>query len=541
MKQIGILGGGQLGQMMAQAAISLNIQIYGIDPNDKCSLAQILPSDQFTCAPLTNEEEIKNISEKVDVITFETEHINIDCINNIITQPDLDTLKIIQNKYIQHLHFKNNNIQTVDFYDCINIENIKNFDLPIILKCKNYSYDGLGNHVIYNINDIDIAYEKLKDRKSDFYIEKICNFDKELSVIVARDINGKTECYPTVENIHENSILISTIVPARISSIIRTAASNIALKVVDSLKGAGVFCVEMFLKGNDIFVNEVAPRPHNSGHYTIEACYCSQFEQHLRAVSGLPLGSTDMKVPAAVMVNILADGSCLNDIKNKTLNEPKASYHWYGKSERPFRKMGHVTVVGEDILICRQIINNIFPNNEMFWERTFDAPPIVGIIMGSASDKPKMEGAMSVLRYHGIPFEMTIVSAHRTPIRLVAYANGARSRGLKCIIAAAGGAAHLPGMTASLTSLPVIGVPIALEHMKGMDSLLSIVQMPKGIPVATVAIDGAANAAHLAIRILSKESCVREHIAELNDQVSCDIIKHSSAFNGNSDVPFKDI
>lgn len=243
-------------------------------------------------------------------------------------------------------------------------------------------------------------------------------------------------------------------------------------------------------------VNEIAPRPHNSGHYTIEACETSQYENHLRAILGLPLGSTALKVPAAAMLNIIGTSSELREldiIKNAALAIPGASIHLYGKAvNRKGRKMGHITIVADSDASLRNrlrpLLKALLPDNSVD-EITKYAPtplgsgysspyPLVGIIMGSDSDLPVMLPAARILDRFGVPYELTIVSAHRTPDRLVEYARSASSRGLRTIIAGAGGAAHLPGMVAAMTSLPVIGVPVKGSSLDGVDSLHSIVQMP---------------------------------------------------------------
>jgi phosphoribosylaminoimidazole carboxylase len=254
-----------------------------------------------------------------------------------------------------------------------------------------------------------------------------------------------------------------------------------------------------------ILLNEVAPRVHNSGHFSIEGSETSQFEQHLRCIVGLPLGSTAMRTPAAAMLNLIGEGNTpshadeLQKLFARSLSTPGASGHWYGKSEvRVGRKMGHVTITGEsarDVMTKLQSLYELPP-------RYTSLTPLVGIIMGSDSDLPILVPCIAILKDFGVPFEISIVSAHRTPKRLVEYATSARSRGLHVIIAAAGGAAHLPGMVAAMTSLPVVGVPVPLRHLDGVDSLHSMVQMPRGVPVAVVAIGNSTNAALLAVRIL---------------------------------------
>ena len=293
---------------------------------------------------------------------------------------------------------------------------------------------------------------------------------------------------------------------------------------VATFTGAGIFGVEMFLcdDGASVVVNEIAPRPHNSGHYTIEACYTDQFENHLRAVLGLPLGQTDMKVGAAVMVNVLGKGSTETDFEEafkqcaRGLNVPGATVHWYGKRGiRAQRKVGHVTFVGDLMAdVSTKASGMLYGNGGTVPGSSASPPPpaalsfgaalapLVGIIMGSDSDLPIMKMAASVLRDFQIPFEVAVVSAHRTPQKMYEYATSARARGLRVIIAGAGGAAHLPGMVAAMTPLPVVGVPIASRHLDGQDSLYSIAQMPRGVPVATVAINNSTNAGLLAVRII---------------------------------------
>jgi phosphoribosylaminoimidazole carboxylase len=267
-----------------------------------------------------------------------------------------------------------------------------------------------------------------------------------------------------------------------------------------------------------LLLNEIAPRPHNSGHHTIEACHTSQFENHLRAILSLPLGDTSLRVPSAAMVNVLGvDDSMgpVEDIADASLAVPGATVHLYGKAaSRRARKMGHITVCGPSDAEVRGAVRTLLeaqPDlDATFIDSVAAAPvaghshaqPLVGIIMGSDSDLPTMLPATKILDKFGVAYELTITSAHRTPDRMVQYARAAASRGLRAIIAGAGGAAHLPGMVASETSVPVIGVPVKASVLDGVDSLYSIIQMPRGIPVATVGINNSTNAALLAIRIL---------------------------------------
>jgi phosphoribosylaminoimidazole carboxylase len=244
-----------------------------------------------------------------------------------------------------------------------------------------------------------------------------------------------------------------------------------------------------------ILVNEIAPRPHNSGHYTIEACETSQYENHLRAILSLPLGSTRLKVPSSTMVNLLGASDSFDEVLRavrRSLEVEGATVHLYGKKEsRRGRKLGHVTVVGSSDAQVRQRVAQIVDALPSLYRteedivagskpaRGFSHPhPLVSVIMGSDSDLPVMKAAADILSRFDVPFELNIVSAHRTPLLMAEFAQDAEARGVKVIIAGAGGAAHLPGMVAAMTSLPVIGVPVKGSTLDGVDSLHSIVQMP---------------------------------------------------------------
>lgn len=250
-------------------------------------------------------------------------------------------------------------------------------------------------------------------------------------------------------------------------------------------------------------INEIAPRPHNSGHHTIEACETSQFENHLRAILNLPLGSTALRVPSTAMLNLIGTSDSMAPIDRAVAvayETAGASVHLYGKTDcRKGRKMGHITVTGSSDAEVRTRIRSILQAMEDLDEAWLapivpapsaaahsHAQPLVGIIMGSDSDLPTMLPAARILDTFKIPYELTIISAHRTPARMVEYAHAAAGRGLRVIIAGAGGAAHLPGMVASETTLPVVGVPVKASVLDGVDSLYSIVQMPVS-PVASSA------------------------------------------------------
>ncbi|RCK57652.1 phosphoribosylaminoimidazole carboxylase [Candida viswanathii] len=521
-KTIGILGGGQLGRMIVEAAHRLNIKTVILDA-EKSPAKQINALDDHVDGSFTSYESIVKLAEKSDVLTVEIEHVDVDALikvkesfPNIEIYPLPETIRLIQDKYLQKLHLIRNQIavtesvaveeNTVDELSRIG----ETFGYPYMLKSRTLAYDGRGNFVVKDKSSVEKALDFLKDRP--LYAEKWCPFTKELAVMVVRAIDGQVFAYPTVETIHQNNICHLVYAPARIPDTLAKKASILAKNAVKSFPGCGIFGVEMFLlENNELLINEIAPRPHNSGHYTIDACVTSQFEAHVRAVAGLPMpkGFTEFStsITNAIMLNVLGDKEVPNkelEICRRALETPHASVYLYGKTTRPDRKMGHINVTTSSMDDAESRLKFILGESEDIPE-SLTAPkedPLVGIIMGSDSDLPVMAVGARILKQFGVPFELTIVSAHRTPHRMSEYAIEAPKRGLKCIIAGAGGAAHLPGMVAAMTPLPVIGVPVKGSTLDGVDSLHSIVQMPRGIPVATVAINNSTNAALLAIRIL---------------------------------------
>lgn len=354
---IGIIGGGQLGKMISQEAKKMNFRVVILDPTKECPAAPV--SDEQIVADFKDTVAIKNLAEKSDIITYEIELANTDVLkalqkNGCIVNPSPHTLSIIQNKFVQKTYLKNNNLPVVDFAKIESIEDAnlagKEFGFPFILKASCDAYDGRGNIVIYTIDEIPNAFAKFEGRE--MYAEKFLDFDKEISVMVARNQSGEIECFPVVENIHQDNILIMTIAPARISEMLQKTAKELAIETMRVLDGGGIFGIEMFVtKNGKILINEIAPRPHNSGHYSIEACNISQFEQHLRAVANLPLGKVVLLSPA-VMVNILGDKTGPAKITGiyDVLKMPNVSLHIYGKKvSKPQRKMGHITVLDKDV------------------------------------------------------------------------------------------------------------------------------------------------------------------------------------------------
>ena len=536
---VACVGGGQLGRMMAMEAPRLNVAMRFLDsggPN--CPAAQL--AESVVQGSLQDADKIQQLVKDADVVTVEIEHVNVEALaelekQGVNVQPSARVLATIRDKYEQKVYFASHGIPLPGFVNAPSISSIQEAaatrGLPLMLKARRGGYDGRGNAVLRS-GDRAAVEEALKKlgvpdinaTDLEIYAESWVDFVAEVAVMVVRSADGKmTRSYPAVNAIQQDSICRVVLAPAR-GIAVREECEKLAIKAIDSLGpgASGVFGVEMFVTSdNKVLLNEVAPRPHNTGHYTQDACMVNQFENHLRAVAGLPLGSTGLKVEAAAMVNVLgAKSGTMEDTivsSNLAMQMPRAAVHWYGKQGcRAGRKMGHINLTGhshgelqadlEKLLEAEDIPKDLLPTS-----RT----AVVGIIMGSQSDLPTMNAAVDVLKQFDVPYEVDIVSAHRTPDKLMEYSRTAAARGIRVIIAGAGGAAHLPGMVAAMTPLPVVGVPVKTSTLSGVDSLYSIVQMPRGVPVATVAIGNAMNAGLLAVRILStSRPMLRQKMAE---------------------------
>ncbi|KZT20561.1 Phosphoribosylaminoimidazole carboxylase [Neolentinus lepideus HHB14362 ss-1] len=531
-KTVGILGGGQLGRMLAASASVSNINVVILDVGEHAPAKQVISPRSASLAHIdgsfADPEKIRELAERVDVLTVEIEHVNADVLEevqrsrSVQVHPAPSTIRIIQDKFLQKEHLLSRGCSVSEFMSVEStVESVQEaaqeLGLPLMLKSRTLAYDGRGNFVISRISQAQAALEFLGNRP--LYAEKWVPFAEEIAVMVVRNTSGEVCSYPAVQTVHKESIMHLVFVPLRNRDpAVPARAQVIAEAAIATFEGAGVFGVEMFLmQDGTIYINEIAPRPHNSGHYTIEACETSQYENHLRAILSLPLGSTALKVPSSAMLNLIGLSSNMSDltpvIEAANLT-PGATVHLYGKSEcRKGRKMGHITLVADsDAQLSDRLRPLLHALSSPPEEITKYAPtsipshshasPLVGVIMGSDSDLPVMLPAARILDRFEIPYELTIVSAHRTPSRLVEYSRSAASRGLRVVIAGAGGAAHLPGMVAAMTALPVIGVPVKGSSLDGVDALHSIVQMPRGIPVATVAINNGTNAGLLAVRML---------------------------------------
>lgn len=352
---IGIIGGGQLGKMIAQEAKRMSFRVVVLDPLKGCPASAV--ADEQIVADFKDQTAIENLASKCEVLTYEIELANSSVLKELERRkheihPSANILYIIQNKHRQKNYLKRKKIPLPQFDLIDGRTNLKQlaskYGFPLLVKACEDSYDGRGNTLIRSKVDLLKWHDGVNGKK--YMVEQLINFRKELSVMVARGKSGQIESFPVVENIHNNSnVLETTIVPARVSKSIRQKATKIADRTAIAFGGSGIFGVEMFLSAdNELFVNEVSPRPHNSGHYTIEACSISQFEQHLRAISNLPLSRPKLLSPAA-MVNILGSPDFNGPYRIKGLKKfcliRGAKLHLYGKRiSTPNRKLGHITV-----------------------------------------------------------------------------------------------------------------------------------------------------------------------------------------------------
>ncbi|MGQ0771430.1 MAG: 5-(carboxyamino)imidazole ribonucleotide synthase [Nitrososphaerota archaeon] len=354
MKQVlGIIGGGQLGMMLTEAAKTMPehiSEIIVLDPTENCSAAQA--GAKQIVADFKDEKAILELASRVDILTYEIESGNSDVLkiaeSKTTINPSPETLRIIQDKFLQKSFLVKNNIPVTDFVSVESLEDlkqkIKKFGYPALLKARKDAYDGRGNYVIRSENDLEKAYNHFPGKS--LMLEQFVDFTMEVSVIAARNTGGQIVTYPVVENIHENNILKITIAPARVTHDIAKQAELIAYETMRVLHGAGVFGIEMFVTSkNEILINEIAPRVHNSGHHTLQSSQTSQFEQHLRAILGLELGDTKL-IHATVMYNILGPDNIHGKYKMPDIKSENLHLKMYGKTEsKPQRKLGHLNLV----------------------------------------------------------------------------------------------------------------------------------------------------------------------------------------------------
>jgi len=356
---IGIIGGGQLGRMMSFAAKAMGYRVAVLDPTPNCPAGQV--SDVEITAAYHDMEAIEKLAAMSDVITYEFENIDYDALTYLSESAYLpqgsEVLNITQHRYREKSAIAEMGIPVADFCLIDSIEALEqNISYPSVLKTTTGGYDGKGQVVLRTEEDLDEAKKLVEN--SECILEKFMRFSKEISVIIARSTTGEMAVFPIAENIHVNNILHQSIVPARISKAVEEEALAYAYKIAEELHVIGVLAIEMFVVDDKVYINELAPRPHNSGHYTIDACLTSQFEQHIRAVCGLPLGDTALHTPV-VMVNILGDHMDQANMQNVAPYLPlmaAGKLHLYGKAQAVNkRKMGHINVLGDTDAVLQAI------------------------------------------------------------------------------------------------------------------------------------------------------------------------------------------
>jgi 5-(carboxyamino)imidazole ribonucleotide synthase len=367
--KLGILGGGQLGKMLLTETRKFDITTFVLDPSNEAP-AQY-GATKFFVGSLLDYETVYQFGKMCDAITIEIENVNLDALEKLeeeghIVYPAPKTLRLIQNKGKQKDFYVENNIPTSNHQRFVDLNDLKKslekneLEFPFVWKCAQFGYDGNGVKICRSTMDL------LHLPEVECIAEEMIPFKNELAVIVARNTNGEVKTYPVVEmEFHPEANQVEYVIcPARIDEKVAQLAIEIALQVSKAFNHIGLLAVEMFQTENDdILVNEVAPRPHNSGHQTIEASYTSQFENHLRSVLNLPLGNTDSKV-AGIMVNLVGEEGFSGPVIYKNIEKIMAidgvTPHIYGKKEtRPFRKMGHVTIVNEDMTVARKIAEEV--------------------------------------------------------------------------------------------------------------------------------------------------------------------------------------
>lgn len=367
--KLGILGGGQLGKMLLAETRKFDIQTFVLDPSPEAPSQ--FGAHYFEIGNLLDYQTVYNFGKKVDVLTIEIENVNLDALDKLEEEglqvyPSPKTLRLIQNKGRQKDFYIENFIPTSQHQRFTDLSELKSFvtssevEMPFVWKCAQFGYDGNGVKIVRNNSDL----ENLPNVEC--IIEKMVPFKNELAVIVARSVSGAIKTYPVVEmEFHPEANQVEYVIcPARIDEKVAQKATEVALKVSEAFNHVGLLAVEMFQTQDDeILVNEVAPRPHNSGHYSIEASYTSQFENHLRAILNLPLGNTNSKV-AGIMVNLVGEegfsGEVIYENIEKIMAIDGVTPHIYGKREtRPFRKMGHVTIVNQNMEEARRIAEEV--------------------------------------------------------------------------------------------------------------------------------------------------------------------------------------
>lgn len=348
--RLGVIGGGQLARMMVPAAHRLGIEVWVLENSEQspAGLAGAIHSFGDWRDPATCRE----FAEKVDVVTLDHEFAPLEALEAVGDKllPSTATMERIADKLEQKRHLQKAGLLTAESQEFSSADELERIGCelgyPLIVKARYGGYDGKGNFRLDGPERIDNVFQELS---GPLYAERFMEFQMEIAVMVARDLRGNTLCYPVVETVQENHVCVAVQYPAEVSDEIRRRAEEVGIRAARAVESVGVLGVEMFVRTDGrVVVNELAPRPHNSGHYTLDVCLTSQFENHVRAVCGLPLGSVETTTPTGVMINLLGDGfgSGYPSGLEEVLRQPRARVHLYGKAAKPGRKLGHLTLVG---------------------------------------------------------------------------------------------------------------------------------------------------------------------------------------------------
>ncbi|MFC6720846.1 5-(carboxyamino)imidazole ribonucleotide synthase [Halobacteriaceae bacterium SHR40] len=365
---VGVVGGGQLGRMLGEAAGPLGIELVVSDPTPDCPASPVV-RDQIV-GDFDDEQTLHELAERADILTFEIELADPDVLDAVSEEtgtpvhPAPETLRLIQDKLVQKRRLEEAGIPVPDFRTVDSAEDLRaaleDFGYPAMLKAREGGYDGRGNILVETEADVEDAFEAIEGPAM---VEKFVDYDRELAIIGCKG-EEEVDTFPVTETIHEEEILRQTVSPPRTSEAVQERAISVAEDILTEMTGRGVYGIELFeTPDGEILLNEIAPRPHNSGHWTIEGCHTSQFEQHLRAVTGLPLGTTERRELTA-LANILGDVDSRQDATlygvEDALRTDTISLHWYGKREvYNLRKMGHITTVGESPATVLSLIGEV--------------------------------------------------------------------------------------------------------------------------------------------------------------------------------------
>ncbi|EFA68116.1 5-(carboxyamino)imidazole ribonucleotide synthase [Cylindrospermopsis raciborskii] len=377
MKRIGIIGGGQLALMMGEPAKTLGLELIVQTPaitDPAVAIAQ-----DVVLASVGDAVATSILANKSDLITFENEFVDLDALSDLEKQgvcfrPHLDALSPLLDKYHQRCYLRDLNLPVPQFFPWVNCPDlaskIEYLGFPLVVKSRRHGYDGQGTFIVDNHASFSTLVNQVDKKPVEFLIEEFVPFTKELAIVAARSVKGEIVTYPVVETQQEKQVCRRVIVPADITPDQEDQIVAIARKILTSLGVVGVFGIELFITaGGKILINEIAPRTHNSGHFSLDACKTSQFEQQLRAVVGMDLGDTSLTVPAAVMVNLLGYEESHNEYfqtREKLATIPHSHLHWYGKREsRLGRKLGHITILIEEL--NRELIEKIIYEVESIW------------------------------------------------------------------------------------------------------------------------------------------------------------------------------